>query len=832
MKQLLFSWVLSTLFAALAWAAPPSFTGCKVNFLGDRSAQILCYLSSAGSAYKFRVLFDYDKSLDRGTGISSGDTANSLTRNARIASLAPNTDVYFSPMTTDSSGSTWSSPFKCPVTCNSCSPSHHPFFLDAGPGHSRISCTAGEPMRFHTLPLDTCEGGPPCYPASPTHQGLVTPPAVTGSSRTVAAGCTNLQALINQAAAQAAAGGKVEEVLLPSTEVVCRPGNESLRRYTLPNACPGKVLIRSAADPKLLPPPGTAMDPGYLPHTGKLGWNNNLADTALSLLQFAGNSGCYYFSNLSVQPPSLAVSVSAETPALAAALGKTDDGKSVTDVTLDRVLIHRPFPWRSASGVVLRCDRCAYVNSWDYSQRWRIPGSSMENEPYYSMYFHGSRDFQIVNNTFYGQPFLMIDNSWQGAQNITIARNTLWNPDSTVLDSDNPQSDGLHYRHTFCIELKSCKNCRISANYFKGCRADFNQNGPAVALAGSGDVSQSPQTDVQIADVEFAYNTIDRSGGGLMVTANDGGASRRRLPTERIWGHDNLILRIDKKYGLGCCAGGTASYAWEPVVDFIWERNTYHVEAAPKPYATQCASRGQGHRDRNNIYVASQGESGETGFGQLLGGSELPAPSSANGSSAFQDCYVSGTNADSLSFFGNNVIIPGVKASMSGLFSAKAASRSTADTWCAQEAVSDPRWQGFSGLRFVGSSASPCNESFEERLNAAFEPGTWRPKSAYAANGANIDTLEEEQGWTENITVARQGPSSVTISWMAPTPKACWAQVTPTTFSDVARMSDWRQALGGTESQSVVFSGLAPGTRYTYRVSCGQPSDFGIFTTE
>jgi hypothetical protein len=71
----------------------------------------------------------------------------------------------------------------------------------------------------------------------------------------------------------------------------------------------------------------------------------------------------------------------------------------------------------------------------------------------------------------------------------------------------------------------------------------------------------------------------------------------------------------------------------------------------------------------------------------------------------------------------------------------------------------------------------------------------------------------------------------MTIGWQAPTTAGCWTQVTPTTFSDAGKLSDWTQATEGNKSQSVVFSGLAPGMQYAYRVSCGKPADIGLFTT-
>jgi hypothetical protein len=94
-----------------------------------------------------------------------------------------------------------------------------------------------------------------------------------------------------------------------------------------------------------------------------------------------------------------------------------------------------------------------------------------------------------------------------------------------------------------------------------------------------------------------------------------------------------------------------------------------------------------------------------------------------------------------------------------------------------------------------------------------------------------VEALESEQEWIEDIAVTAGSPTQVTIAWLGPTAAGCWAQITPTTFSDPDKMSDWTQATAGSKSQSVAFSGLMPGTQYTYRVSCGRPADLGLFTT-
>jgi hypothetical protein len=153
-------------------AAPPNLIGCFVN-AGDRSARVLCSLSAAHDNYKFRVFFDYDNvSLDRATRPADAGSSTSTIRNLRIQSLPPDSDVYFSPVVTDTNGSTWTSPITCPVTCANCGPGDNALFGDNGSGNSGISCTSGQFPRFHTATLDVCADGPPCKPAPPSHSGV------------------------------------------------------------------------------------------------------------------------------------------------------------------------------------------------------------------------------------------------------------------------------------------------------------------------------------------------------------------------------------------------------------------------------------------------------------------------------------------------------------------------------------------------------------------------------------------------------------------------------------------------------------------------------------
>jgi hypothetical protein len=303
---------LLLLFAASAWGAPPTIGNCFVD-AGDRSMRLLCILSVGHANYKFRILYDYDQvSLDRAIRIGASGGSTSTVRNMRIGGLTPDTDVFFSPIVTDTDGTTWTSPLTCPVNCTNCTSSDNALFADnnaLGEGHSGISCVSGELMRFHTKVLDTCADGPPCKPTAPSHAGLTSAPAITGTSSTVAAGCTNYQALLDARAAAAAGGGTVEEIKIPANEV-CRPENETTPRdrYDYPNACPGMVVVRSAADLKLLPPAGAMQLKFFKPHLGKIGLNvSDMTDLRVSQNEFDGGSGsgCWYFENIAQVAPDL-----------------------------------------------------------------------------------------------------------------------------------------------------------------------------------------------------------------------------------------------------------------------------------------------------------------------------------------------------------------------------------------------------------------------------------------------------------------------------------------------------------------------------------------------
>jgi hypothetical protein len=445
-----------------------------------------------------------------------------------------------------------------------------------------------------------------------------------------------------------------------------------------------------------------------------------------------------------------------------------------------------------------------------------------------------SQDVQIRNNALMRNPFLFADTvGGVPNSNMTIEGNLLWNPDAVV-----DRSNGHYYRHTFCLEFKSCEACIINANHFKGCRTDFNASGSTVNLQNVG--TGSATLDATIRDVEVAYNTVERSAGFVQLAQfNTQAAFRRILPTERIYFHDNLIVNLDSQSYCepsDCSLGSPLFQIWDNVEDLIITRNTIHVERSARPHLINCINiRGQGVVVTKNIFVASEGSlSEDLGVRSQLpaSNSELPAPTQTEGAAAFAECFVRGTGPDPLSTFSDNVIIPGVESSQAGIYAAKAASTNTADTLCVHEAIAHATLSGFSGLQFVGSTAVPCNESLNTRLDMAFESGVWTPKAAYAGYGADIDVLRDEQNQNRDVMVSATA-NQAAIARTAPDTDACTVDLTHTTldFSVAANIS--RQAYSGppSKSQNVVFGGLNPGTDYAYRISCKRPMLRGTLTT-
>lgn len=113
--------------------------------------------------------------------------------------------------------------------------------------------TCSTPVQsFTTLAAPATRFEPPVLPAAPA---LVPMPVIDGQTFDVAEDCSDLQAIIDQAADLAGSANH---------QVLIQPTTHCLGNYTLPvRAGSGWIVVRSSAADSALPPEGVRVDPGY-----------------------------------------------------------------------------------------------------------------------------------------------------------------------------------------------------------------------------------------------------------------------------------------------------------------------------------------------------------------------------------------------------------------------------------------------------------------------------------------------------------------------------------------------------------------------------------------
>lgn len=288
----------------LTWQVTPARAQGTVGSLTcikrDRAAILRWVISPVISDDAVRCKYDYDAvSLDRQNKQVNAASANGGRRQCVIYDLAPDDDVYLGPQTSDSTKTLFSPLLSCSGACTNCDVGDDSFFGDDGSGGSGCDCGgAGEYPKIHTAVEDTDPD-----PDPPLHTGLTTPPTVTpggGHTFTVASNCSDFAS--KKAAAETdAADGDVAELVLPAG-VACTTSGFNLTSI----ANGGWVLVKSGADPKLLPPPGAMTDKTYLPFLGVITWSAKGAwGYHDELITADNNARGYYFSNINIGPPAL-----------------------------------------------------------------------------------------------------------------------------------------------------------------------------------------------------------------------------------------------------------------------------------------------------------------------------------------------------------------------------------------------------------------------------------------------------------------------------------------------------------------------------------------------
>jgi len=278
------------------WAVAPTLTNLSVT-VTDRSALIRA-TSSVTSGDACRVAYDYDNvALDRRSRQVNRASANGGRVGIDLYDLAPATQVYFELQCSDPTKTDWTS-LTCPGT-----------FSNGGSGdwsilaaNSDVDCVTGEFPSFTTSAADSDPA-----PDPPSSSAMLTPPTVTGSTFTVAANCSDFATQKAAAEADAAtAPGFVSELVIPAGSECALAGATGFGVASIGNG--GVVIVRSGADPKLLPPNSALIDKTSLPFLAKLTWSEypHLSSSYHAFIKpIEADARGYYFYNLRMGPPDL-----------------------------------------------------------------------------------------------------------------------------------------------------------------------------------------------------------------------------------------------------------------------------------------------------------------------------------------------------------------------------------------------------------------------------------------------------------------------------------------------------------------------------------------------
>lgn len=557
-----------------------------------------------------------------------------------------------------------------------------------------------------------------------------------------------------------------------------------------------------------------------------------------------------------------------EPPLIGTLFSSPDDSLRQTDLTVDRVLIERPFPWRAADmfNMAGGVTRLQLVNSWmDTSFWWRLNKLSKPNcgvvggvfcvdgivqESTTGLSNQSLSDHQIRNSTSVGS-----NSFWNDAgvnfggfdPDYTIEKLKMYRKDS--FSAASPSSDGHLYHELYCLEIKGGPiRFNISGNYWKGCRTgDFAGNGAAVAWTDGG--GSQPAGKAGIKDGRVEYNTIERSAGGFMFSNDNSHADSRPHMRERLRIAHNLLVDLDytlnytaQRTGVTSNGGVMLSFAG-PSTQTEVTRNTLIHNRAQSPWEFNTAGLGLGSRMTNsdNIYGVTEGL-GNTGY-FVQPFQAIPTPS-GGATAAFNATFKKGEVADPQSSMVRNTFVPITEFGSGNPATAKA-DPATASSLCWSEVNALANFQ-YTDMEtsttydsaksfIVGSHAVPCNESANTRLDSVFTAGTWAPKAPYTGRGADIAALEDAQGWIKNVLVTSNSNTQVTITWRCPNTLIGYVDVdsnVSTPFSNAATITRYTDAATA-QNKTAVVSGRTQLTQYAYRVMC-QDSEAplrGLFTT-
>ena len=246
------------------WLAAPAPALCPLNLnvqIGDRTVDFEFETDEPATGTKFRVKLGHSAAdLSFQSRVLRAKNAVRANRYVPLTGLAPSTTYYIDPQVSDVNAATWSDAASCEAElCPSLG-------LQPG-GYTCEDIGAGELRpKVTTLALDAPAQRLPAPPIHDIDPSII--PSITGSTFNVTVDseglCTDFQV---QLAACAAADPNLNHQVLIPAGATCRPESEGLEGYETPHKSgTGTCVIRTEADPLLLPPPGVRIDPGYRAH--------------------------------------------------------------------------------------------------------------------------------------------------------------------------------------------------------------------------------------------------------------------------------------------------------------------------------------------------------------------------------------------------------------------------------------------------------------------------------------------------------------------------------------------------------------------------------------
>lgn len=536
------------------------------------------------------------------------------------------------------------------------------------------------------------------------------------------------------------------------------------------------------------------------------------------------------------------------------------------NIILDRCYIHGyGFPYRYAYGVVLRCANCGVINSYlSGLTYWHGVSPAAQN----SWVSSGTTVGVAAIDISWGSP--IIDNNYIEMGNgvtvfaqespdyphptdIKVTRNYFYGPPALRFNTTNNAtlSDGRYYKHRQFLEFKRGERILVDGNVFESQWSDNVTGGHAIVLTprvGNATKTYGP-TNV-IRDLKISNNTFKTVGGGIVAAGTEGEGFADTPAGARWTINNNLFYEID---GLTLCSNqslgadlqrGDALQFGGIFEDFLWSHNTIWNQIGHKPEVLLLEpGRSGGVRFENSLFGMQHTTYAWGITGDALDGL-LPALTygSANPLTRFEGLMLSTPDADTLSWFKNNVMVPGVH----DVATASCWDSSDTTNCNYNKASCVTYWTGFTGISCVGNNAvddgsetatqrmaavkyaDPENGNFEMRPDSPYGTGGATRAPDGSSMGVDYGALKVAQGVVENVRVLALATTSAAIHFLAPDSIGCPVDYgTDATFATYTRATN----SGGSRVQSVTLSGLTAGTTYHYRVLCQVQQPTGSFAT-